>query len=453
MPLQSINPYTGETIQVYTEDSAQRLETKLNKAEKAFLEWRKISFTERAKWMKNAAENLRTHKEKYGRLMTQEMGKPITEAMAEVEKCAWGCDYYAEKAEIFLADDPRESDASKSYIRFAPLGAILAVMPWNFPFWQVFRFASPALMAGNVGLLKHASNVPGCALAIEAIFREAGFPEGVFQSLMIGSSKVNAVIQYPYVKAVTLTGSSNAGAKVAEEAGRALKKTVLELGGSDPFIVLEDVDVEECATQAVKGRFLNSGQSCIAAKRFIVLEGIADAFEQAVTEKIKALVMGDPMEPSTQIGPMARIDLRDQLHEQVMRSVEAGAKLVVGGKAGETGAFYEPTLLTNVQKGMPAYDEELFGPVAVMIRVESVEEAIEVANDTPYGLGGSVWGNDVESATAVALQIEAGAVFVNGIVKSDPRLPFGGIKQSGYGRELSDYGIREFVNLQTVWVK
>ncbi|MDP2625211.1 MAG: NAD-dependent succinate-semialdehyde dehydrogenase [Candidatus Peregrinibacteria bacterium] len=454
MPIQSMNPANGGIIKIYDELSDEEVRAKLELGDCTWKEWRRTDLAHRAGLMMKAAEHLRAHKSEYGKVMTLEMGKPITEAEAEVEKSAWVCEYYAENAAAFLKNDVRESDATKSYIRFAPLGVVLAVMPWNFPFWQVFRFAAPGLMAGNVGVLKHASNVPECALMIEKVFRESGFPEGCFQTLLIGSSKVEAVIENDIVKAVTLTGSTTAGSKVAAIAGRNLKKTVLELGGSDPFIVLSDVDVEACAIGAMKGRLLNAGQSCIAAKRFIVLEDVADEFEKAYAEKTQNMIVGDPMDPTTQVGPMSRADLRDELHEQVKKSIEMGAKVLAGGKPVDgPGAFYEPTLLTNVTKGMPVYDEETFGPVAAIIRVKSVEEAIEVANDTPFGLGGSVWGNDLKLAEEVALQIEAGAVFVNGIVKSDPRLPFGGLKKSGYGRELSEHGMHEFVNVQTVWVK
>lgn len=453
MPIQSINPATAEILHTYEELSAEVVESKIQAAHDAFKPWRQVSFEHRATLMKAAAAHIRANKDTYARTMTLEMGKPITESLAEMEKCALVCDYYAENAAEFLKDSPRESDAGRSYVRFAPLGVVLAVMPWNFPFWQVFRFAAPALMAGNVGLLKHSSNVPQCSLAIEAIFRESGFPEGVFQALLIGSKRVDDLIAHPHVQAVTLTGSNAAGEQVAETAGRNIKKTVLELGGSDPFIVLEDADLDLCATQAARGRLINGGQSCIAAKRFIVMESIADAFEQKMKEKMEAVVVGDPLDSATQVGPLAREDLVVDLDAQVQKSIAQGAHLLTGGKRlDRPGYFYAPTLLSGVKKGMPVYDEETFGPVAPVVRVVSVEEAITVANDTVYGLGGSVWGRDAARAEQVALQIEAGAVFVNGIVKSDPRLPFGGIKKSGYGRELSDFGIREFVNVQTVWV-
>lgn len=454
MSIQSINPATGESLKVYAELTEVEIEAKLQAAHEAFLEWRGRSFEERARFMKKAAETLRANKADYAKTMTLEMGKPITEAEAEVEKCAWVCEYYAENAEEFLKNEPRVTEASQSYVRFTPLGVILAVMPWNFPLWQVFRFAAPALMAGNAGILKHASNVPGCSLLIEDVFKEAGFPKGLFQSLLIGASKVEHLIEDDRVKAVTLTGSNPAGEKVAAAAGRQIKKTVLELGGSDPFIVLDDADLDLAATQAVKGRLLNSGQSCIAAKRFIVMESVAEAFEAKFKAAWETMVVGDPLDPKTQVGPLARPDLVDEIDRQVRESVAQGAVLLSGGKRlDRPGAFYAPTILTQVKKGMPAYDEETFGPLAAVIRIKSEEEAIQVANDTLFGLGGSVWSQNTERAVRLAHQIEAGAVFVNGIVRSDPRLPFGGVKKSGYGRELADFGIREFVNVQTVWVK
>lgn len=455
MPLQSINPATGQLIQTYPELSFEGAQEKLRRAHGAFDTWSKQSFEQRGTLMRAMAAHLREKKYDYGKIMTTEMGKPITEAQAEIEKCAWACDYYADHAESFLSDEAQPTEAQKSYIRYVPLGVILAVMPWNFPFWQVFRFAAPTLMAGNTALVKHASNVSGCSLAIESAFREVGFPEGVLQSLLVPSAHLSPIIESPLIQAVTLTGSNSAGVQVAQLAGQHLKKTVLELGGSDPFVVLKDADIEAAATGAVQSRFINSGQSCIAAKRFIVMEEVADAFELAFRQKIEALNIGDPMDPQTQIGPMARGDLREGLHEQVQKSIERGAKLLTGGHFLEdrSGYFYAPTLLSQVTNGMPVYDEETFGPVAAVIRVKSLEEAVQVANDTPYGLGGSVWSKNLEEAQNVALQIQAGAVFINGIVKSDPRLPFGGTKQSGYGRELSKVGIHEFVNIQTVWIK
>jgi succinate-semialdehyde dehydrogenase/glutarate-semialdehyde dehydrogenase len=453
MSIQSVNPATGEALETYEETSPRELEQILARAHAVFLEWRTVPFADRALRMRKAAELLRLRQTQYARTMTLEMGKPIVQAEAEVEKCASVCDYYAEHAESFLAKQPRSTEASSSYVRFDPLGAILAVMPWNFPFWQVFRFAAPALMAGNVGILKHASNVPGCSLAIEQIFRDAGFPPGAFSSVLIPSPMVAGLIADPRVVAATLTGSERAGSTVAEHAGRHLKKTVLELGGSDPFIVLADGDVAAAARTAADARLINSGQSCIAAKRFIVVEALADQFVERFRGELKGRRMGDPLARETQVGPQARADLRDSLHRQVEESVKRGAKRLLGGEipAGK-GAFYPPTLLAAVDKGMPAFDEETFGPVAAVIRAKDEADAVRLANDSPYGLGASVWTRDRACAERVAAQIEAGSVFVNSLVKSDPRMPFGGIKRSGYGRELSEYGIREFVNIKSVWI-
>jgi succinate-semialdehyde dehydrogenase/glutarate-semialdehyde dehydrogenase len=453
MSIQTVNPATGEALEIYEETSPRELEQILARAHAVFLEWRTVPFADRAHRMRKAAELLRMRQAQYARTMTLEMGKPIVQAEAEVEKCASVCDYYAEHAESFLAKQPRATEASTSYVRFDPLGAILAVMPWNFPFWQVFRFAAPALMAGNVGILKHASNVPGCSLAIEQVFRDAGFPPGVFSSALIPSPMVAGLIADPRVVAATLTGSERAGSTVAEHAGRHLKKTVLELGGSDPFIVLADGDVAAAARTAADARLINSGQSCIAAKRFIVVEALADQFIERFRGELQGRRMGDPLSRETQVGPQARADLRDSLHKQVEESVKRGAKRLLGGEipAGK-GAFYPPTLLAAVDKGMPAFDEETFGPVAAVIRAKDEADAVRLANDSPYGLGASVWTRDRAGAERVAAQIEAGSVFVNSLVKSDPRLPFGGIKRSGYGRELSEYGIREFVNIKSVWI-
>src|SRR5438128_9771427 len=453
MALSSITPSSGEVLESFEEATPATLERVLAHAWQAFLGWRECTFAERAERLREAARALRAKKAEYARLMALEMGKPVTQGEAEVEKCAWGCEYYAEHAARFLAPEPRETDAARSYVRFDPLGPVLAAMPWNFPFWQVFRFAAPALMAGNVGILKHASNVPGCSLAIEQVFRDAGFPPGVFASVLIPSSMIAGLIADPRVAAATLTGSERAGSSVAEHAGRHLKKTVLELGGSDPFIVLARGDVAAAARPAADARLINSGQSCIAAKRFIVVEALADQFIERFRGELQGRRMGDPLARETQVGPQARADLRDALHRQVEESVKRGAKRLLGGEipAGK-GAFYPPTLLAAVDKGMPAFDEETFGPVAAVIRAKDEADAVRLANDSTFGLGASLWTEDRVRAERLAAQIEAGSVFVNGVVKSDPRLPFGGIKRSGYGRELSEYGIREFVNVKSVWI-
>jgi succinate-semialdehyde dehydrogenase/glutarate-semialdehyde dehydrogenase len=426
----------------------------IEKSHAAFLGWRKTSFRERALLMKKAGSILRSKAKDYGRLMAEEMGKPLKDGTAEAEKCAACCDYFADNAKTFLMPDVIPTDAKKSFVTFQPLGVVLAIMPWNFPFWQVFRFAAPGLMAGNAGLLKHASNVLGCALAIEQIFRDAGFPKSLFRTLMIGSEKVNSVIEHPLVRAVTLTGSGPAGRAVAAKAGEMLKKSVLELGGSDAYVILDDVDIDLAATICTKGRLINSGQSCIAAKRFIITEKTRKRFEEEFVKRMRAAKVGDPMEEGTQVGPMARHDLRDDLHKQVEASVKKGAKILCGGKIPKgPGAYYPPTVLTNVKKGMPAYDEELFGPVAAIITAHNEKQAIEIANDSVFGLGGAVIGCDIERAERIATEeIEAGCVFVNDAVRSDPRLPFGGVKESGYGRELASFGIREFVNIKTVFV-
>ena len=453
MSIQSVNPTTGDVLETFTPTSSDALERMVTRAHAAFLEWREMPFPERASRMRMAANLLRKNVADHAVSMTQEMGKPITQAEAEVEKCAWVCEFYAEHAEAFLAEQPRETDASTSYVRFDPLGVVLAVMPWNFPYWQVFRFAAPALMAGNAGILKHASNVPRCALAIERIFQEAGFPEGLFATALIESPAVAGLIKDPRIVAATLTGSEPAGRAVAAQAGAEIKKTVLELGGSDPFVVLTDADLAAAAKAAADARLINSGQSCIAAKRFIVVDAVAERFLDLLAAQLSSRRMGDPMDRGTHVGPQARVELRDSLHRQVEESVKHGARLLLGGEvpAGR-GAFYPPTLLAGVDKGMPAFDEETFGPVAAVIRAKDEGDAVRLANDSVFGLGASLWTQDRVRAKRLAAQIEAGAVFVNGIVKSDPRLPFGGIKRSGYGRELSEYGIREFVNIKSVWL-
>ncbi len=453
MSIQSVNPATGEVLQTFSATSPAELERIMARAHAAFVEWRSVPFVTRAERMRDAARLLRKDKAEHARTMTLEMGKPIVQAEAEVDKCASGCDYYADHAEGFLAEQPRETDASRSYVRFDPLGPVLAVMPWNFPFWQVFRFAAPALMAGNAGILKHASNVSRCALAIEAIFRDAGFPQGLFSAVLLEPAAVAPLIADPRVVAVTLTGSERAGSAVAGQAGREIKKTVLELGGSDPFMVMADADLAIAAKAAADARLVNSGQSCIAAKRFIVVEAVADRFLERFGDELRSRRMGDPLSRETQVGPQARIDLRDSLHQQVEESIRLGAKRLLGGEIPPgRGAFYPPTLLAGVDRGMPAFDQETFGPVAAVIRAKDEGDAVRLANDSSFGLGASVWTQDRARAERMAAQIEAGAIFVNGVVKSDPRLPFGGIKRSGYGRELSEYGIREFVNIKSVWI-
>jgi succinate-semialdehyde dehydrogenase/glutarate-semialdehyde dehydrogenase len=453
MTIESVDPTTGEVLERLTPTSAAELERMLTTARAAFGSWRALPFAARAERLGEAARLLRAGKAEHARTMTLEMGKPIVQAEAEVDKCAWGCEFYAEHGAGYLAPEPRETDASKSYVRFDPLGLVLAVMPWNYPYWQVFRFAAPALMAGDVAVLKHASNVPRCALAIEAIFRQAGFPPGVFSTALIEASAVGDLIADARIAAVSLTGSDRAGSAVAARAGREIKKTVLELGGSDPFLVLEDADLDRAAKAAAAARLVNSGQSCTAAKRFIVVEAVARQFLARFEDELRSRRMGDPMDRDTEVGPQARVDLRDSLHRQVEESVRLGAKLLLGGEIPPgKGAFYPPTLLASVRRGMPAFDEEIFGPVAAMITAQDEDEAIHLANESSFGLGASIWTRDRARAERLAPQIEAGMVFVNGIVRSDPRIPFGGIKRSGYGRELSEYGIREFVNIKTVWI-
>ncbi|HET7322504.1 MAG TPA: NAD-dependent succinate-semialdehyde dehydrogenase [Longimicrobiaceae bacterium] len=453
MPIASINPATGDVLKEFEELTDAGVEARLKKAVEAFERLRRASFPERTEKMNRAAEILEAEKAEMGAVMTLEMGKPIAAAEAEAAKCARVCRYYAENAERFLADEEVETDAKESFIRYQPLGAVLAVMPWNFPFWQVFRFAAPALMAGNVGLLKHASNVPQCALAIEDVFRRAGFEEGCFQTLLIGASRVDALLDDPRVKAATLTGSTPAGSAVAARAGKRIKKTVLELGGSDPFIVMPSADLEEAASVAVKARVINNGQSCIAAKRFIVHEEIYDEFERRFVRGMEGLKVGDPMERDTDVGPLATPQIRDEVAEQVERSVEMGARLLTGGKRVEgAGNYYLPTALAGIPPEAPAAREEVFGPVASLFRVKSAEEAVRLANDTSFGLGSAAWTKEPAERDLFINELQAGAVFIDGMVASDPRLPFGGVKESGYGRELSVFGIREFVNIKTVWV-
>ncbi len=453
MSLVSRNPATGEVFGTFEELTDAEIDARLAKAQKAFELWRDVSFVERKAKMLKLAGYLKANSRSLGELATREMGKPIKAAVGEVEKCAWACEYYAEHAEKILAPEPIETDAGKSYARFDPIGVVLAVMPWNFPFWQVMRFAAPAAMAGNVGVLKHASNVPQCAATIEKAFLEAGFPEGVFQNLAIGAAKVERVIRDPRVVAVTLTGSEPAGSKVASLAGSLIKKTVLELGGSDPFIILEDADVEQVVLVATTARVQNNGQSCIAAKRFIVAKKIADKFLVAFKHHFENLKVGDPLDETVQVGPLASENGLKDIEAQVQKSVAMGAKIVTGGKrVGTRGYFYAPTILTDLKPGMPAYSEELFAPVASVIVVKDEEEAVQVANATEFGLGAALWTTDLARAERLAAKIEAGCIFVNGMVKSDPRLPFGGVKKSGYGRELSDYGIKEFVNIKSVWI-
>ena len=455
MGIATINPATGETLKTFEPLADAEILAKVDFSQQTFEQYRNIPMAQRSQWLQATAEILEREKEQFALLMTLEMGKPLKGAIAEVEKCALVCRYYAENAAKFLADVPVLTDASHSFIRYQPLGAILAVMPWNFPFWQVFRFAAPALMAGNVGLLKHASNVPQCALAIEEIIQRSGFPPGVFQTLLVGSDKVAALIADERVKAATLTGSEFAGASLAAGAGKQIKKTVLELGGSDPFIVLESADLEVAVATAVTARMLNNGQSCIAAKRFIVVDAIADKFEKQIVEKFEALSVGDPMNPDTDLGPLATPNILKDLDHQVKESVKSGARLLTGGQplSDRPGNFYPPTILTDIPAGTPAEVEEFFGPVALLFRVADIDAAIKVANGTPFGLGASAWTTNEQERDRLISELEAGAVFINAMVKSDPRMPFGGIKRSGYGRELGIQGIHEFVNVKTVWVK
>ena len=453
--LRSINPATNELLDSYAQPTDAEMMAAVDQSYLTFLEWRKTSVSERTAALRRTAELLDERQEELARLITLEMGKAIAEARGEIAKCAWLCRYYADNAENFLAPERVETEAVLSYLRFDPIGIVLAIMPWNFPFWQVFRFAAPALMAGNAGLLKHAANVSGCGRAIEGLFRDAGFPEGLFLFLPIGSERVAQLLQHPKVRAATLTGSEKAGRAVAREAGNLIKKTVLELGGSDAYLVLEDADLELAARVCAQSRLINAGQSCIGAKRFIVVEAVHDRFVELFREQLAAARLGDPLDEETQLGPLARPDLRDELHRQVQDSMALGAKCRLGGKipAGK-GAFYPPTLLTEVGPGMPAYHEELFGPVAAVIRANDEEHAIRLANDSSFGLGAAVFTKDKARGERIAAhELEAGSCFVNAFVRSDPRLPFGGVKNSGYGRELSRYGMLEFVNIKTVYLE
>lgn len=450
--MESINPVNGHLIQKYDVMNQEEVYSIIGVTQDAFLSWSRIGFDERSQYLYKVAKVLEEHKEEYASLITDEMGKVYKESVAEIEKCIWVCEYYAENASSFLKEQIVEIEDTHSFITYNPLGTVLAIMPWNFPFWQVFRFAAPALMAGNTALLKHAGNVCGSALAIEDVFRKAGMPDNVFRALLITSEQVVSVIEHQAVKAITLTGSTNAGRAVASSAGRSLKKTVLELGGSDAYVILEDADIQKAVEACVISRLINAGQSCIAAKRFIVHEAVYNEFLSLFIKKMSATHVGNPYDKHSDVGPMANIRLRDALHQQVQESISKGAKCVLGGNLPESeGAYYPPTILVNVSKGMPAYDEELFGPVASVIKVSNEDEAINIANDSVFGLGAALFTRDAEKGTRIARDyIQSGACFVNSFVKSDPRLPFGGIKESGYGRELSDCGIKEFVNIKSI---
>jgi succinate-semialdehyde dehydrogenase/glutarate-semialdehyde dehydrogenase len=453
MAIASINPATGEELKEFASFDDSEIEKRLQQAERAFATYRHVPSAKRAQLMIAAASLLHREKEKFARIITLEMGKLFRAAMEEVEKCARGCRFYAENAERFLEDEPAQTDAARSYVRYQPLGPVLAIMPWNFPFWQVFRFAAPALMAGNVGLLKHAANVPQCALAIENVLCRAGFDDGVFQTLLIEARQVEKLIADPRVKAVTLTGSEKAGSEVASTAGRHIKKSVLELGGSDAFIVMPSADFEGALSTAVKARTINSGQSCIAAKRFFVADEIYDDFLQQFVERMRALKIGDPFDETTDLGPLATEQILQGVHEQIQKSIASGAKLLTGGnRIHGPGFFYEPTVLVDVPKESPAYREEVFGPIASVFRVRDADEAVEVANDTTFGLGASAWTNDPAEQELFTSELETGMVFINAMVASDPRLPFGGVKRSGFGRELGAMGIREFTNTKTIWI-
>jgi succinate-semialdehyde dehydrogenase/glutarate-semialdehyde dehydrogenase len=453
--LQTINPATNELIGEYREHSFEEVELFIQEANLAQEQWKTTEFNRRASLLKELANQLEEKKEALAELMTEEMGKPLKQGVGEIEKCAWLCRYYADNAEGFLCVEHVDTDAQKSYVAFEPLGVVLSIMPWNFPFWQVLRFGAPALMAGNGVVLKHSENTTGCALAIEKVVHDAGYPKALFRTIVVDKENMKPIVQHEGIAAITLTGSTRAGKTVAAQAGEVLKKTVLELGGSDPYIILEDADLEHAAKVCATSRLINSGQSCVAAKRFIVVDAVYDEFLKLFSDELKSRNVGDPTKETTDIGPMAREDLRDELHRQVTESVEAGANALLGGAMPDgEGSYYPVSLLTEVKRGMPAYHEELFGPVAAVIKVADEEEAIVVANDTNYGLGAAVFSKDVDRAEKIAAKkLNAGCCFVNSLVKSDPRLPFGGIKDSGYGRELSLFGIREFVNIKTVWVQ
>jgi acyl-CoA reductase-like NAD-dependent aldehyde dehydrogenase len=451
--IQSINPTTEDLIEAFDSYDHEDVNKALDAAYNAFWSWRETSFAERSAHLHNVASFLRKNKERLARFSTLEMGKPIVEAEAELDKCAWACDFYADNAQQFLANEPVPTNATQSYISFQPLGVVFAIMPWNYPYWQVFRFAAAALMAGNTIVLKHASNVPLAAREIERIFKECGLPQGVFRTILLPGSEAEKLIADRRIAAVTLTGSEAAGVIVGAASGRALKKAALELGGSDAFIVLADADLDAAVQTAVRARFQNTGQSCIAAKRFIVVESVAEDFERKFVEEAQKLRVGDPLDRSTQVGPMPRNDLREELDRQIQTSIKQGAKVVLGGKPlPGKGFFYAPTILTGVTTEMPVFREETFGPVAAVIRARDAEHAIQLANDSPYGLSSNLWSQDTERASQLASRIQAGGVFINGMTASDPRLPFGGVKRSGYGRELSLFGIREFVNIQTIWI-
>ncbi|HET7207396.1 MAG TPA: NAD-dependent succinate-semialdehyde dehydrogenase [Terriglobales bacterium] len=454
MAIATINPASGETLKTFNPLSEAEIAQKIDKAAESFLSYRRISFADRARCMRKAADILEAEKEKFGALMTLEMGKLYRSAVEEVAKCALACRYYADNAQRFLEDEVVETTATRSYVQYQPLGPILAVMPWNFPFWQVFRFIAPNLMAGNVGLLKHASNVPQCALAIEDVVRRAGFPDGVFQTLLVGAQRVDKILNDPRVKAATLTGSEGAGIEVGVSAAKRIKKVVLELGGSDPFIVMPSANFDEAVTTAVKARIINNGQSCIAAKRFIVHASIADKFEREFVRRMESLKIGDPMDESVELGPLSTPNGASDLERDVQKSVQLGAKVLTGGKRlDRPGNFFAPTVLTEIPKNSPAYYEEFFGPVALLFRVKDIDEAIRLANDSRFGLGASAWTSDESERQRFIAELEAGMVFINKMVASDPRVPFGGVKQSGHGRELGVHGIHEFTNIKTVWVQ